>query len=415
MAKIRPFRAIRPVEEKAVQVAALPYDVLNSEEAREVVKGNPYSFLHIDKAEIDLNPEISPYDSSVYEKASENLQRFIREEVFIQDEEPALYIYQLTMQGRTQSGLVVCTSIDEYEDDTIKKHERTRHEKEQDRIRHVDVCDANTGPIFLTYRTKEEVTQFIASWKEEHAPIYKFTAEDGVEHVAWKIVDEDAIAKLIAAFEEIPNLYIADGHHRSASAAKVGLMRREQYQNYTGEEEFNFFLSVLFPHDELAIWDYNRVVKDLNGLSVEQFLKQIAQYFYVEEATVSPYKPNESKSFGMYVNEKWYKLTVKEETFDANDLVRRLDVSILQDHLLSQVLEIHDPRSDSRIDFVGGIRGLEELERLVNSGDYTVAFALYPTSMEDLLAIADAGEVMPPKSTWFEPKLRSGLFIHSLK
>ncbi|PFM62776.1 hypothetical protein COJ48_18040 [Bacillus cereus] len=415
MAKIRPFRAIRPVEEKAVQVAALPYDVLNSEEAREVVKGNPYSFLHIDKAEIDLNPEISPYDSSVYEKASENLQRFIREEVFIQDEEPALYIYQLTMQGRTQSGLVVCTSIDEYEDDTIKKHERTRHEKEQDRIRHVDVCDANTGPIFLTYRTKEGVTQFIASWKEEHAPIYKFMAEDGVEHVAWKIVDEDAIAKLIAAFEEIPNLYIADGHHRSASAAKVGLMRREQYQNYTGEEEFNFFLSVLFPHDELSIWDYNRVVKDLNGLSVEQFLKQIAQYFYVEEATVSPYKPNESKSFGMYVNEKWYKLTVKEETFDANDLVRRLDVSILQDHLLSQVLEIHDPRSDSRIDFVGGIRGLEELERLVNSGDYTVAFALYPTSMEDLLAIADAGEVMPPKSTWFEPKLRSGLFIHSLK
>ncbi|MGR3774227.1 DUF1015 domain-containing protein [Bacillus paramycoides] len=415
MAKIRPFRAIRPVEEKAVQVAALPYDVLNSEEAREVVKGNPYSFLHVDKAEIDLDPEISPYDSSVYEKASENLQRFIREEVFIQDEEPALYIYQLTMQGRTQSGLVVCTSIDEYEDDTIKKHERTRHEKEQDRIRHVDVCDANTGPIFLTYRTKEEVTQFIASWKEEHAPIYKFTAEDGVEHVAWKIVDEDAIAKLVAAFEEIPNLYIADGHHRSASAAKVGLMRREQYPNYTGEEEFNFFLSVLFPHDELSIWDYNRVVKDLNGLSVEQFLKQIAQYFYVEEATVSPYKPNESKSFGMYVNEKWYKLTVKEETFDANDLVRRLDVSILQDHLLSQVLEIHDPRSDSRIDFVGGIRGLEELERLVNSGDYTVAFALYPTSMEDLLAIADAGEVMPPKSTWFEPKLRSGLFIHSLK
>lgn len=271
------------------------------------------------------------------------------------------------------------------------------------------------GSYLLTYRTKEEVKRLIASWKEEHVPIYKFTAEDGVEHVAWKIADEDVIATLVNAFEDIPNLYIADGHHRSASAAKVGLMRREQYPNYTGEEEFNFFLSVLFPHDELSIWDYNRVVKDLNGLSEEQFLKQIAQYFYVEEANVSPYKPKEPKSFGMYINEKWYKLTVKEETFDANDLVRGLDVSILQDHLLSQVLEIHDPRSDSRIDFVGGIRGLEELQRLVNSGAYKAAFALYPTSMEDLLAIADAGEVMPPKSTWFEPKLRSGLFVHSLK
>ncbi|PFO83294.1 DUF1015 domain-containing protein [Bacillus cereus] len=415
MATIRPFRAIRPVSDKAAQVAALPYDVLNSEEAREVVKGNPYSFLHIDKAEIDLDPSVSPYDDSVYEKASGNLQRFIQEEVFIQDEEPCLYIYQLTMQGRTQSGLVVCTSIDEYTDNTIKKHERTRHEKEQDRIRHVDVCNANTGPIFLTYRTKEEVSKFIATWQENHMPIYQFTADDGVEHVIWKIAEASAISALVESFEEISSLYIADGHHRSASAAKVGLMRREQYPNYTGEEEFNFFLSVLFPHDELSIWDYNRVVKDLNGLSEEQFLQQIAQYFYVEEVGASSYKPNESKTFGMYLDQKWYKLTVKEETYDAHDVVKRLDVSILQDHLLSQVLQIHDPRADSRIDFVGGIRGLEELERLVNRGDYKVAFSLYPTSMEDLLAIADAGEVMPPKSTWFEPKLRSGLIIHSLE
>ncbi|MEY8350783.1 DUF1015 family protein [Bacillus cereus] len=414
MATIRPFRAIRPVSDKAAQVAALPYDVLNSEEAREVVKGNPYSFLHIDKAEIDLDLAVSPYDNSVYEKASENLQRLIQEEVLIQDEEPCLYIYQLTMQGRKQSGLVVCTSIDEYTDNTIKKHERTRHEKEQDRIRHVDMCNANTGPIFLTYRTKEEVSKFIATWQENHTPIYQFTADDGVEHVIWKIAETDAISSLVESFEEIPSLYIADGHHRSASAAKVGLMRREQYPNYTGEEEFNFFLSVLFPHDELSIWDYNRVVKDLNGLSEEQFLQQISQYFYVEEVGVSSYKPNESKTFGMYLDQKWYKLTVKEETYDAHDVVKRLDVSILQDHLLSQVLQIHDPRADSRIDFVGGIRGLEELERLVNRGDYKVAFALYPTSMEDLLAIADAGEVMPPKSTWFEPKLRSGLIIHSL-
>lgn len=415
MATIRPFRAIRPVSDKAAQVAALPYDVLNSEEAREVVKGNPYSFLHIDKAEIDLDPSVSPYDNSVYEKASENLQRFIQEEVFIQDEVPCLYIYQLTMQGKTQSGLVVCTSIDEYTDNTIKKHERTRHEKEQDRIRHVDVCNANTGPIFLTYRTKEEVSKFIAIWQENHTPIYQFTADDGVEHVIWKIAEVSAISALEVLFDEVSSLYIADGHHRSASAAKVGLMRREQYPNYTGEEEFNFFLSVLFPHDELSIWDYNRVVKDLNGLSEEQFLQQIAQYFYVEEVGVSSYKPNESKTFGMYLDQKWYKLIVKEETFDAHDVVKRLDVSILQDHLLSQVLQIHDPRADSRIDFVGGIRGLEELERLVNRGDYKVAFALYPTSMEDLLAIADAGEVMPPKSTWFEPKLRSGLIIHSLE
>ncbi|WJE50775.1 DUF1015 family protein [Bacillus cereus] len=414
MAIIRPFRAIRPVSDKAAQVAALPYDVLNSEEAREVVKGNSYSFLHIDKAEIDLDPAVSPYDNSVYEKASENLQRLIQEEVLIQDEEPCLYIYQLTMQGRTQSGLVVCTSIDEYTDNTIKKHERTRHEKEQDRIRHVDMCNANTGPIFLTYRTKEEVAKFIATWQGNHTPIYQFTADDGVEHVIWKIAETDAISALVILFEEIPSLYIADGHHRSASAVKVGLMRREQYPNYTGEEEFNFFLSVLFPHDELSIWDYNRVVKDLNGLSEEQFLQQISQYFYVEEVGASPYKPNEPKSFGMYLDQGWYKLTVKEETFDAHDVVKCLDVSILQDHLLSQVLQIHDPRADSRIDFVGGIRGLDELERLVNRGEYKVAFALYPTSMEDLLAIADAGEVMPPKSTWFEPKLRSGLLIHSL-
>ncbi|HEK9100093.1 DUF1015 domain-containing protein [Bacillus cereus] len=415
MATIRPFRAIRPVSDKAAQVAALPYDVLNSEEAREVVKGNPYSFLHIDKAEIDLDPAVSPYDNSVYEKASENLQRLMKEEVLIQDEEPCLYIYQLTMQGRTQSGLVVCTSIDEYTNNTIKKHERTRHEKEQDRIRHVDVCNANTGPIFLTYRTKEEVTKLIATWQENHTPIYQFTADDGVEHVIWKIAEADAISALVKLFEEIPSLYIADGHHRSASAVKVGLMRREQYPSYTGEEEFNVFLSVLFPHDELSIWDYNRVVKDLNGLSEEQFLQQISQYFYVEEIGVSPHKPTEPKTFGMYLDQRWYKLIVKEETFDAHDVVKRLDVSILQDHLLSQVLQIHDPRADSRIDFVGGIRGLEELERLVNLGNYKVAFALYPTSMEDLLAIADAGEVMPPKSTWFEPKLRSGLFIHSLE
>ncbi|EMA6344933.1 DUF1015 family protein [Bacillus cytotoxicus] len=415
MATIRPFRAIRPVQNKAAQVATLPYDVLNSAEAREVVKGNPYSFLHIDKAEIDLSISISPYDDSVYEKANENLQRLIREEILTQDEEPCFYIYQLTMQGRRQSGLVVCTSIDEYMDNTIKKHERTRHDKEQDRIRHVDACNANTGPIFLTYRAKESVTTLLVNWQENHIPMYQFTADDGVEHVVWKIAEVDVIAALIQSFEEIPALYIADGHHRSASAVQVGLMRREEHPNYTGDEEFNFFLSVLFPHDELSIWDYNRVVKDLNGLTEEQFLQQISQSFHVEIAHTSPLKPNKRHTFGMYMNRVWYELTAKEEIVAAQDVVKRLDVAILQDYVLSKVLQIHDPRTDARIDFVGGIRGLKELEHLVDSGPYQVAFSLYPTSMEELLAIADAGEVMPPKSTWFEPKLRSGIFIHSLE
>ncbi|WP_242143265.1 MULTISPECIES: DUF1015 domain-containing protein [unclassified Bacillus cereus group] len=415
MATIRPFRAIRPVQNRAAQVAALPYDVLNSAEAREVVKGNPYSFLHIDKAEIDLSISISPYDDSVYEKANENLQRLIREGILTQDEEPCFYIYQLTMQGRRQAGLVVCTSIDEYMDNTIKKHERTRHDKEQDRIRHVDACNANTGPIFLTYRAKESVTTLLVHWQENHVPMYRFTADDGVEHVVWKIAEVDVIAALIQSFEEIPALYIADGHHRSASAVKVGLMRREEHPNYTGDEEFNFFLSVLFPHDELSIWDYNRVVKDLNGLTEEQFLQQISQSFYVEIAHISPLKPNKRHTFGMYMNRVWYELTAKEGIVDTQDVVKRLDVAILQEHVLSKVLQIHDPRTDARINFVGGIRGLEELEHLIDGGTYKVAFSLYPTSMEELLAIADAGEVMPPKSTWFEPKLRSGIFIHSLE
>lgn len=415
MVTIRPFRAIRPAVEKAKEVAALPYDVLNSEEAREVVKGNPYSFLHIDKAEIDLDPALSPYDDRVYEKANENLRQMIKDGIFIQEEKPCFYIYKLTMNGKAQSGLVVCTSIDEYENDMIKKHERTRYEKEKDRIRHVDECNANTGPIFSTYRTKHEVSELVLRWQLEHTPIYQFTADDGIEHVAWKVDDEETVNTFIEMFQSVSAIYIADGHHRSASAVKVGLMRREQYPNYTGEEEFNYFLSVLFPQNELAILDYNRVIKTLNGLTEEQFLQKLEQSFYVEKAEVSPYKPAERCTFGMYLNGEWYTLKVKENLVDMNDVVKRLDISILQDYLFSPVLQIHDQRSDNRIDFIGGIRGLQELERLVDSGQFQVAFALYPTSMDDLLAIADAGEVMPPKSTWFEPKLRSGLFIHSLQ
>lgn len=415
MVTIRPFQAIRPVTGKAKEVAALPYDVLNSEEAREIVKGNPYSFLHVDKAEIDLDPALSPYDDRVYEKANENLQQMIHDGVFIQEERPCFYIYKLTMNGKSQSGLVVCTSIDEYVNDTIKKHERTRYEKEKDRIRHVDECNANTGPIFSTYRTKREVSKLVSHWQSEYAPIYQFTADDGIEHIVWKVDEEETVTAFIELFQSVPSIYIADGHHRSASAVKVGLMRREQYPNYTGEEEFNYFLSVLFPQDELAILDYNRVIKNLNGLTEEQFLQGIQQSFHVEKAAVLPYKPMERHTFGMYMNGTWYRLKIKENIVDMNDVVKRLDISILQDYLLGPVLQIHDQRSDDRIDFIGGIRGLQELELLVNSGQFQVAFALYPTSMDDLLAIADAGEVMPPKSTWFEPKLRSGLFIHSLQ
>lgn len=415
MATIKPFRAIRPIQERANEVAALPYDVLNSKEARETAEDNPYSFLHVDKAEIDLDPSISPYDNAVYEKAKGNLQYLIEAGVLIQEERQCFYIYELTMNGRSQTGLVVCTSIDEYINDTIKKHERTRAEKEKDRIRHVDVCNAHTGPIFVTYRGKSEIENVIANWKITHSPVYDFTADDAIRHKAWIIHEERVVTTLIELFEGVPSLYIADGHHRSASAVKVGMMRREAHVDYTGEEEFNYFLSVLFPKDELAIWDYNRIVKDINGLSEEQFLQAISQAFYVDKVEAAPFKPTERHTFGMYLNKVWYRLAVKEGRVDENDVVNRLDVSILQEQLLHAILQIDDPRTNDRIDFVGGIRGLKALERMVDEEGWAVAFSMYPTTMEDLLAIADAGEVMPPKSTWFEPKLRSGLFIHSLE
>ncbi|WP_242222533.1 DUF1015 domain-containing protein [Bacillus cereus group sp. BfR-BA-01380] len=414
MATIKPFRAIRPIQERAKEVAAFPYDVLNSMEARELAKDNPYSFLHVDKAEIDLDPSLSLYSNEVYEKAKGNLQYLIDEGVLIQEERPCFYIYELTMNGRSQTGLVVCTSIDEYINDTIKKHERTRAEKEKDRIRHVDACNAHTGPIFVTYRGKSEIANVIANWKVTHSPVYDFTADDAIRHKAWIIHEERVVATLIELFEDIPSLYIADGHHRSASAVKVGMMRREAHADYTGEEEFNYFLSVLFPKDELSIWDYNRIVKDINGLSEEQFLQAISQAFYVDKVEAS-FKPAERHTFGMYLNKVWYKLTVKEDRVDETDVVNRLDVSILQEQLLYTILQIDDPRTNDRIDFVGGIRGLKALERMVDEEGWAVAFSMYPTTMEDLLAIADVGEVMPPKSTWFEPKLRSGLFIHSLE
>lgn len=415
MAVIKAFKGVRPVPEFAQKVAALPYDVMNSEEAREMVKDNPYSFLHVDKAEVDLDPSIDLYDKRVYEKASENLKDLTVKGALKKDNRDNLYIYKQVMNGRPQIGLVVCTSIDDYINNIIKKHEHTRADKEQDRINHVDYCNANTGPIFLTYKAKEKVDNAINSWIENHKPVYDFVSEDGIGHTVWVIDENSVIEGLIAEFAKVDYLYIADGHHRAASAVKVGIKRREEHPNYDGSEEFNYFLSVLFPDNQLYIMDYNRVVADLNGNSVEEFMNKISEKFDVKPfGGEGQYKPDERNTFGMFLENKWYILRAKEGTFNNNDPVDRLDVSILQNNLLNPILGIQDPRTDKRIDFIGGIRGLKELERRVKEG-MKVAFAMCPTTIEDLMAIADAGKVMPPKSTWFEPKLRSGLFIHELR
>ena len=415
MAIVKAFKAVRPAPELAERVAALPYDVMNSEEARQMVVGNPYSFLHVDKAEIDMDPSIDLYDTRVYEKARDNLNDMIAKGVFIQDQKPCLYIYRQTMDGRAQIGIVGCASIDDYRNNIIKKHELTRADKEQDRINHVDYCDANTGPIFLTYRARTDIDAMVASVMDTKAPVYDFTSEDGFGHTVWVIDDSALVEKLCQAFADIDYMYIADGHHRSASAVRVGMKRREANPGYTGTEEFNFFLSVIFPDDQLYIMDYNRIVRDLNGNTKDAFMDLVGQKF-----TITPYggegalKPEKKHTFGMYLDGKWYLLEAKAGTFDAADPVAQLDVSILQNNLLQPILGIGDPRTDKRIDFVGGIRGLDALSQRVDDGSMAVAFSMYPTTMDDLMDIADAGAIMPPKSTWFEPKLRSGLFVHKL-
>ncbi|MBP2034059.1 uncharacterized protein (DUF1015 family) [Clostridium algifaecis] len=415
MAVIRAFKAIRPRKDLAFKVAALPYDVMNSDEAREEAKGNEYSFLHIDKAEIDLDKNIGIYDEKVYKKAKENLENMISKDILIEDKKPCLYIYRLTMNGKSQTGIVGCTSIDDYINNNIKKHEHTRHDKEIDRINHVDYCNANTGPIFMTYRNNDEINNIVNEWTKKEA-VYDFTAKDGVLHKVWIIDNEDTILKICNIFKEIDSLYIADGHHRAASAVKVGIKRRKEAGNYSGDEEFNFFLSVVFPDSDLNIIDYNRIVKDLNGLTPKEYIDKISGKFKAEVYNgVKQYKPCKKHTYGMYLDGMWYKLTAKEGTYDLNDVVSSLDVSILQDNLLSPILGIKDPRQDSRIDFVGGIRGLDELEQKVDSKEYRLAFSMYPVTLDELMKIADSGKVMPPKSTWFEPKLRSGLFIHKLK
>lgn len=412
MAVLKPFKAIRPKDEFASSVGALPYDVMNSEEAREMVKDKPYSFLHVDKAEIDLPQGIDIYSSEVYEKARENLDALSEKGILKQDEKPLLYIYRQIMNGREQTGIVGCAAIDDYLNNIIKKHEFTRADKEADRIRHVDTCDANTGPIFLTHRENKTVSDITENWKNSHKPVYDFVSDDGVSQTVWVVDDDEVIDNLVQEFRKIPYLYIADGHHRCASAVKVGEKRRGDGE-YDKNAEFNFFLSVIFPCDQLEIMDYNRVIADLNGNTCAEFIEKISENFVVEEADESPYAPKIRHTFGMYLDNKWYKLTAKAEFINENDPVECLDVSILQNNLIAPILNITDPRTDKRIDFVGGIRGLGELERRCETG-MKLAFSMYPTSLNELMDIADAHKVMPPKSTWFEPKLLSGLFIHKL-
>ena len=411
MSIIRPFQAYRPAVGREKEIAALPYDVYDRQEACEVVRKNPGSFLAIDRAETQFSDDVDTYDAKVYEKARDMLWDWIREGRFIQEEKPCYYIYEQIMNGRSQKGIVACASIDEYLQGVIKKHENTRADKEEDRIRHVDTCSAQTGPIFLAYR-KEEVLQKLVWQITEECPVYDFTSEDGITHKVWVVSEEERIQTIRESFEKIQAIYIADGHHRCASAVKAGLKRRENNPEHTGEEEYNYFLSVLFSADELYIMDYNRVVKDLNGYTKEAFLERIGMDFDVDFIGESQYKPVKKGEFGMYMEDGWYRLTAKDHVL-SDDAVEGLDVSILQNALLAPVLNIQDPKTDKRIAFVGGIRGLEELERRVKQG-MKVAFAMYPTSIFELFAVADAGRLMPPKSTWFEPKLRSGLFVHEI-
>ncbi len=411
MAIYRSFKAFRPEKSKQELIPALPYDVMNSEEARKAVVGNPYSFLHIDKAEIDLPLGTELYSKEVYEKACENLKNLEKTGALIQDSKPCFYIYRQVMNGRSQTGIVGCASIDDYMNNIIKKHEHTLAKKEQDRINHVDICNANTGPIFLTYRKNEAIGTAVKAWMKNNEPVYDFVF-DGVNQSVWVIDNDDTINLIANEFGKIDAMYIADGHHRCASAVKVGQKRRAANPNYTGEEEFNFFLSVAFPDDELEIMDYNRVVKDLNGKTSDEFIGAISKDFEVEKVSTQ-FKPSERHTFGMLLCNQWYKLTAKSDIINENDPVERLDVSILQNNLLSPILGIDDPKTDERIDFIGGIRGLDELERRC-ADDMKLAFAMYPTSIDELMSIADANLIMPPKSTWFEPKLLSGIFIHHL-
>jgi uncharacterized protein (DUF1015 family) len=414
MAWVKPFRGLRPVPRWVAEVAAPPYDVIETDEARERVKGHPLSFLHVSRAEVDLGPEIDPHDPKVYEKGLENLNRFIRDGVLVQDPKPCFYLYKLRMGDREQTGLYACVSVEEYERGVIKKHENTRIDKEMDRVHHIDKLNAHTGPVFLMVHHKNEVQSLFLKAAEK-APVYRFVHEYGVEHTFWVVDDGEMIRMLTDAFASVGSLYIADGHHRAAAAGRVGRERREKNPKHTGNEEYNFFPAVIFPDSEMRILNYNRVVKNLNGLSTSEFLRKInASFEVIPVAGGKACQPETRGTFGMYLDGKWTLLKARENLGDADDPIACLDVSILQEFLLSPVLGIRDPRTDQRIRFVGGIRGPEELEKMVNEKGFAAAFSLYPTGIDQLMKVADAGKVMPPKSTWFEPKLRSGLAVHLL-
>ncbi|HSD64383.1 MAG TPA: DUF1015 family protein [Ignavibacteriaceae bacterium] len=415
MAVIRPFRALRPQKDKADIVASVPYDVVNRKEAKEQADGNPLNFLRVTRSEIELDDNVNPYSEIVYKKAKENLNRLKKEAPLVVDDVPHFYLYKLVMNGKSQVGIAATFSVDDYEKDIILKHEKTRREKEDDRTNHIVTTEAQTGVVFLTYRGKDEINKIIDKTMKENKPEYDFTSPDGIRHTVW-IVPDNFNKTIISEFGKIEHLYIADGHHRAASAARARNARKAQNKNHTGDEEYNYFISVIFPAEQLNILPYNRVVADLNHLSKDDFLNKVSEKFNVEKSSAK--EPATKRNYGMYLDGEWYMLKARDSVLASNKLSKSvaetLDVSILQDFLLNPVLNIDDPRTNKRIDFIGGIRGTKELEKLVNNGEAAVAFSLYPVSLNDLMQISDAGEIMPPKSTWFEPKLRDGLLVHTI-
>lgn len=414
MAVIKPFKAIRPAKQYVDMVAELPYDVMNREEAKEMGEKNKYSFIHIDRAEIDLDDEVDEHDEAVYLKARENLDNFRNNDILVKEKQDCIYIYRETMNGRDQIGLVACVSVDDSINGVIKIHEYTKPDKELDRTKHIKYCNANTGTILLTYKNREKVDELVDFYVKNELPLYDFMSDDGVFHTVWRIDRQQDLDELVSEFDKIPYLYIADGHHRSASAVNVAKEKRLENPNYTGDEEFNYYIAMIAPENNLEVLDYNRVVKDLNGNTKEEFLNKIAQKFEIERvAKNKQYKPEQKGTVGMFLDGDWYKIKFDDKSINDPDEVKSLDISILQDNILDDILGIKDPRRDKRIDFVGGIRGIDELEKRVNE-DMKVAFAMYPTELTELMAVADANKIMPAKSTWFEPKVRCGLFLHEL-
>jgi uncharacterized protein (DUF1015 family) len=414
MATLKAFRGLRPPAEIVRQLASRPYDVLNSAEARAEAEGNEYSLLHIIKPEIDLPESTDLYSQQVYDMAKSNLDKFREKGWLVRDDEEYLYIYAQTMWGKTQYGIVGCAGVEDYMNNVIKKHELTRPDKEEDRMKHVRITDANMEPVFFSYPAVKEIDEIVAGYVDTHKADYDFTADDGVGHHFWVLRDTEKIDRIIELFDELPATYVADGHHRTAAAGLVGNEKKQNNPAHTGKEEYNYFLAVHFPDNQLTIIDYNRVVKDLNGMTPSEFLQHLNKGFEIEEKGEEIYKPEKLHEFSMYMEGKWYSLTARPGTYDDHDPIGVLDVTILTNQVLEPLLDIQDLRRSKRIDFVGGIRGLEELKKRVDSGEMKVAFALYPVSMKQLINIADSGQIMPPKTTWFEPKLRSGLVVHEL-